>query len=223
MPGSGETRPPRALELAQSGAQQHPVEEPGAESPVALHDHALDNLRFIRDTMARAGSFTAVPGWGGFAMGLVALMAGAIAAAQAGPVEVARVWALAALPALAAGGVALVWKARTLREPLRSGPAKKFALSLSPSLVAGAALSPALLRAGEAQLLPAVWLLLYGSAVTAAGTFSVRPVPAMGLCFLALGVVAAVSPASWGNMLLTVGFGGLHLLFGVIIGRRYGG
>jgi hypothetical protein len=106
---------------------------------------------------------------------------------------------------------------------LRSGPAKKFALGLLPALLAGALLSAALYRSGSYELLPAVWLLLYGSAVSAAGTFSVRPVPAMGVCFLALGALASLAPSSWGNTLLILGFGGLHLAFGWVIGRRYGG
>ncbi|MSV31171.1 MAG: hypothetical protein EXQ57_01480 [Bryobacterales bacterium] len=51
--------------------------------PVAISDHALEQLRYIRDTMERTGSFTAVPGWGGVAMGASALVAAVIAAMQA--------------------------------------------------------------------------------------------------------------------------------------------
>jgi hypothetical protein len=134
----------------------------------------------------------------------------------------ALVWAVGVIPALGLGGVGLLHKAKRGQVDLRSAPAKKFVLGLSPSLVAGCVLSLSIVRAGRADLLPMVWLLLYGTAVTAAGTFSVRPVPAMGVCFLGLGVVAAVVPGA-GHLLLTVGFGGLHLLFGLLIARRYGG
>jgi hypothetical protein len=189
---------------------------------VALHEHAADNLRYIRETMNRTARFTAVPGWGGMAMGAIALAAGVTAAgfpADEQPV----VWLAALVPAAAAGTLGMVIKSRRRGLPLRSTPAKKFALGLLPALVAGAMLSGALFRSGETELLPAVWLLLYGSAVAAAGTFSVRPVPAMGVCFLSLGAVASLAPASWANLLLTLGFGGLHLVFGFVIGRRYGG
>ena len=52
------------------------VHEIGARPavPVSLHSHAMDNLRFIRDAMERAGPFTGVPGWGGVAMALSALV-----------------------------------------------------------------------------------------------------------------------------------------------------
>ena len=102
-------------------------------------------------------------------------------------------------------------------------PGRKFVLSLFPPLLAGAALSFALYGAGLAHLLPGVWLLLYGAGVMSAGAFSVRVVPVMGLCFMLAGIVALFCPAAWSNAVMAAGFGGLHMLFGTIIARRYGG
>jgi hypothetical protein len=45
----------------------------------------------------------------------------------------------------------------------------------------------------------------------------------MGLCFMVLGAVALFCPPSWGNAFLASGFGGLHILFGAVIARKYGG
>ncbi len=192
-------------------------------TPPALHDRALDNLRFIRDTMERAGSFTAVPGRGMVAVGATALAAAAIAARQATPELWLVTWLAEALVALGIGGWSLARKAHTVNDPILSGPGRRFALSFVPPLLVGGLLTIALYRAGLVTALPATWLLLYGTGVVTGGAFSVRIVPVMGLAFMALGAAALFAPASWGNAWMAAGFGGLHLGFGILIARRYGG
>ena len=192
-------------------------------APLAIDAHARDNLRFIRETMERAGAFTAVPGWGGVAMGATALAAGVVATRQASIEARLGTWLAAATLALAIGAFTMARKAQAARIPLLRGPARKFALSLAPPMLAGALLTAVLYRAGLAAAIPGVWLLLYGTGVVTGGAFSVKIVPVMGLCFMAEGAVALFSPAAWGDQFLMAGFGGLHLLFGFIIARRYGG
>jgi hypothetical protein len=183
----------------------------------------MDDLRFIRETMENAASFTAVPGWGGVAMGATALVAAGIAPTPASARAWLTTWLGAALCAFACGALAICWKARRAGTPVLTRPGRKFLLSLFPPLLAGAVLSLAIYGAGLNRLLPGVWLLLYGVGVLSAGTFSVRVVPVMGLCFMLAGVAALFCPAGWGNAVMATGFGGLHLLFGTIIARRYGG
>ncbi len=190
--------------------------------PVALHSHAADNLRFIRRAMESSGSFTSVPGRGGMAMGASALGAAALAQWVV-PDRWLAVWLLDALIAFVIGGWAMRRKARAEGVRLSRGVGRRFLLSLAPPLVAAAALTVALAALGAARLIPATWLLLYGAAVVTGGAFSVRLVPLMGACFMALGGVALVVPTTWSNPLLAAGFGGLHLVFGAIIARRYGG
>lgn len=189
--------------------------------PIPIQDHALDNLRFIRATMERAGAFTAVPGVGGVVMGVSALAAAA--AAMRSPDSFLFIWICEAAIALMIGLVAMGWKARRLRVPLASGPARKFCLGFLPPLVVGAALTLALPRAGVSQLLHGVWICMYGVGVVAGGAYSVRVVPAMGVGFLIFGVAALLTPEAWANLWLAAAFGGLHIVFGAIIGRRYGG
>lgn len=183
----------------------------------------MEDLSFIRDTMARAGSFTAVPGWGGVAMGATALLAGALARTTTDPGEWLTVWLAEAVIAVGLGGIFLVRKAAAMGAPRPWRAARQFMGSLVPSLLAGALLTPVLVQAGLHSVLPGLWLLLYGAGVTAAGTFSVPVVPVMGSVFMALGALALLMAPGAGDLLLILGFGGVHIAFGVIIARRYGG
>jgi hypothetical protein len=191
--------------------------------PPEMQARAMDNLRFIRETMERAGAFTAISGWGEVAIGVTALAAAWIAARQASPAG--WLWTWIADAALSAGIAAwfTVAKARATKTPLTSEPARKFVFSFSPTMIVGAVLTAFLFSNGLTARLPAVWLLLYGAAVITAGTFSVRIVPVMGGAFMALGVLGLLAPPGWGNVLMAVGFGGLHIVFGTLIARRHGG
>jgi hypothetical protein len=191
--------------------------------PPALHTRAMDNLRFIRETMERAASFTAVSGWGEVVVGGTALGAALVAARQASVEAWLATWLGTAAISLAISGWASNRKARAAKLPLLSGPGRKFALSLAPPLAVGALLTLVFYRAGLAGALPGMWLLLYGTGVVTGGAFSVRIVPVMGLCFMLLGAAALFCPAAWGNWFMAAGFGGLHLIFGLIIAWRYGG
>jgi hypothetical protein len=121
------------------------------------------------------------------------------------------------------GALSTARKTRSARQPLIPGPARKFALSLAPAVVSGALLTAALGRADRFDLLPGTWLLLYGAGLVAAGAWSVRIVPIIGTTFMVLGAVGLLVPPAWSNWLLMAGFGGLHVAFGVIVGRKHGG
>ncbi len=191
--------------------------------PVGIHSHAIDNLRYIRETMERARSFTAVPGWGGFVMGLTAAAAAVIASRQTSQDAWLAVWLVEGMIALAIGLAAMQRKARAAHLSLWSTPARKFIFSFAPATLAGAVLTFGLYRAGMTSAIPGVWLLLYGTGVVTGGTFSVPAIPVMGLCFMLEGSLAVFAPMRWSDMLLGLGFGGLHMVFGVVIARRYGG
>ena len=193
------------------------------EKPPTLQAHAIDNLQFIRDTISRASRFTAIPGWGGVAMGVTALGTTAVAARNRGTTEWTAWWLAEAGVAVAIAVAAIVRKARRLRLPLFDLPTRRFALAYLPPLAAGAVLTAVFASNGLTARLPALWLLLYGAAIIAGGTLSVRVVPIMGSLFMALGVAAFAAPAVYGDTFMAVGFGGLHIVFGLIIARNYGG
>lgn len=188
-----------------------------------MHAHAAADLRFIRDAMARATAFTAVPGWGGVLMGASAVVTAALSS-RPGTTRWLLFWLGDAVVACAIAVVTIVLKARRSGASLAAGsPALRFALAFAPPMVAGMVLTPVFAAAGLMARLPGCWLLLYGAAVATGGAFSVRIVPVMGLCFMALGAGAFTVPPSWGNWMMAAGFGGLHIVFGAVIARRYGG
>ena len=191
--------------------------------PLALHDRAIDNLRYIRETMERSASFTHVSGIGGVGMGAVALGASALAATA--PTELAWLgtWLAAAVVSLAIAVLSMARKSRAAGVTLFAAPGRKFAWNVIPPLAAGAVLTAALLRIGLLDLLPGMWLLLYGTSVVTGGSYSVRPVPIMGAVFMLAGLGALLTPPALGNFWMAVGFGGLHILFGIVIWRKHGG
>jgi hypothetical protein len=193
------------------------------ERPASIQAHALDHLRFIRETMERAAPFTAVSGSGQIVVGLIALAAGFVAARQRSPESAVAVWLAAAVVGVLIALTSMARKARRAGVPLLSGPGRKFALAFLPALASGALLTGALVGAGLFAWLPGVWLLLFGTGVMAGGAASVPVVPVMGACFIVLGACALVGPPAWGIWLMAAGFGLVHIVFGTIIRARYGG
>jgi len=173
--------------------------------------------------MESAAEFTAVPGWGGVAMGITALVAAFAAARQSSPRAWLAVWLVEAFVAVAIAAPAAATKAHRANSALFSGPGRKFLFSFAPPIIVGGLLTFALFAAGASAALPGVWLLLYGTAIVTGGAFSVRIVPVMGFCLMSLGAAALLAPAAWGDRLMAVGFGVLQIGFGIWIARHHGG
>lgn len=199
--------------MAKASAQKVPP-----DNTVAMQSHALGTLQYIRASIEAAGSF-AVPGSAGIAMGAIGLAAALSTTVPGLAAHWFAVWLIAGAAACASGSALMLHQARAVRGALYRGPARKFALCLCPALFAGGVLTWALWQSGAQHLIPGTWLLLYGCGVTAAGTMTVRPVVVMGALFIALGVIALQAPAALSNILLGAGFGGLHLIFGMLIRR----
>jgi hypothetical protein len=192
-------------------------------SPIPIDARAADHLRYIRETMESAAEFTAVPGWGGVAMGVTALAAAFLASRQSTPRGWLFVWLAEVFVAVAIAAPAAATKARRANSSLFTGPGRKFVLSFAPPIIVGGLLTLALFNMGAVAALPGVWLLLYGTAIVTGGAFSVRAVPIMGLCIMALGAAALFAPLTWGNVFMAGGFGVVQMIFGMWIALRYGG
>jgi hypothetical protein len=191
--------------------------------PPEMHARAMDNLRFIRQTMEAAATFTAVSGWGMVLTGGTAIAAALLSAATNSPTRWLFIWLCEACLSVAISVYTMALKARAAQLPLWSEPARKIVFSFAPPMIVGALLTLLFFERGLVALLPGVWMLLYGVGVVAAGTFSVRVVPFMGIAFMVVGTVALFAPPAWATACMVAGFGGLHLLFGTLIARRHGG
>ena len=191
--------------------------------PVQLSDRAIENLRFIRETMERSTHFTAVPGYGGILMGVTALVTAYIASTQVYRRDWLIAWLVEACLAFAIGLLAMWQKSKIAGQSLFSVPAKKFAFGFTPPLAAAVVITLGLWRYEQYEVMAPIWMLLYGTSVVTGGAFSARVVPVMGWLFMALGAFTFVVPAGYGNYLMGASFGLLHIVFGAIIARRYGG
>jgi hypothetical protein len=189
----------------------------------ALHDRALDNLRYIRETMERAGPFTAISGWGIVAIGAMACAAAVALARIASPARWLACWIGVAVVAASISLATTAAKARRTGTSLITGQSRKLVLAFAPPMAVGVLLTAALAARGMHAMLPAVWMLLYGSAVIAGGAYSIRVIPLMGVAFLVAGAIALLVPDVSRDWLMAASFGALHLAFGARIAVRHGG
>src|SRR3954463_928250 len=100
---------------------------PAGSTPPEMQERAMDNLRFIRQTMERAGTFTAVSGWGEVVIGCTAIVA-ALIAARLPLTGWVTIWLLEAVLAAGIAAMFMAVKARAAGMPLISGPARKLVL-----------------------------------------------------------------------------------------------
>ena len=197
------------------------------QGPIPIESRALGTLAFIRTSIEASGSM-AVPGMAGITMGAIGILAAILASLPATALHWLEIWLIAAPIALAAGAAMMARAAAQSGHARYLGPVRKFLLCLCPALFAGAVLTGVLWRRGATPLIPGVWLLLYGCAVLSASTVTLprtmRLIGCMGTLFMVLGLLAFMAPARLHTLILGMGFGALHSVFGIVIGRvNHGG
>jgi hypothetical protein len=198
-------------------------EEIEQNQPVNISDRAIDNLKFIRETMERSTVFTSVPGYGGILMGATAIAAAYIANTQPSVRDGLIVWLTEAVLAFFIGLLAMWQKTKISKTSMFSTPARKLLMNSLPPMLCGVFITLGLYRFGHFEAMIPVWILCYGAAVVCGGAFSVKAVPLMGWCFIAVGAAAFFLPAGWANAMMGLSFGVLHIVFGLVIGRKFGG
>ena len=200
----------------------HPTET-RTEHPRSISAGAAEHLRFIRNTIEAANTFTTVPGKGCIAMGVAGLTASGLELIPALSLHWLPIWLTAAVLSCAVALFFMEEKARSQGLSLRRTVATRFFLTLAPAFVAGGILTVALSGLVGREVIAGVWLLLYGVGVAACGLFSIPVVLIAGFVFMGLGTVTLAAPAAWAPFLLGLGFGGVHLVLGALIVKDHGG
>jgi hypothetical protein len=192
------------------------------QGPISIESRALGTLAFIRTSIESSGSM-AVPGMAGIVMGIIGIAAAIVASLPHAAAHWLEIWLIAAVLALLLGGASMARGSARIGHLRYLGPVRKFLLCLCPALLAGAVLTAVLWRVAATDLIPGVWLLLYGCAVLSASTVTIarvmRLISIMGVLFMLLGLMAFAAPPYVHTLILGVGFGFLHTVFGVLIGR----
>jgi len=184
---------------------------------------AAENLRYIRNTIEAAQTFTTVPGKGCIAMGITAIAASVLESIPSLAPHWLPLWLTAAVLSCAVALFYMEKKARMQGLSLRRAVATRFFLTLAPAFAAGGVLTVALTDTVGRETIAGIWLLLYGVGVAACGLFSIPVVLIAGFAFMGLGTVALAAPAAWALWLLGAGFGGIHLILGGLIIKDHGG
>ncbi len=178
----------------------------------------MATLRYIRSSMEGA-VLLAVPGSAGIVLGSIALLAAALCLAPGLHKYWLAIWLGAALVGTVVGSVLIVRESSLRDLRLAGTPLLKFALCLSPSLGAGLVMTAVHWFAGNQHAIPGTWLLLYGCALVAASAATTRIIATLGVFFILFGLLALLLADNWQILMLGAGFGGLHIVFGFLIGR----
>jgi hypothetical protein len=193
-----------------------------SEAPAAIESRALGTLAYIRASIESSSSMD-VPGMAGIVMGIIGVLAAVVVSLPFGAAHWLGIWVAAALIAFALGGALVARQAARRGQSRFLGPVRKFLLCLCPALFAGAVLTLVLATAGMVNDIPGMWLLLYGCAVLSASTVTIagiaRLICFMGTLFVALGLMTFALPAMAHTAMLGLGFGVLHIVFGILMGR----
>jgi hypothetical protein len=193
-----------------------------SEAPAAIESRALGTLAYIRASIESSSSMD-VPGMAGIVMGIIGVLAAIVVSLPFGAAHWLEIWAAAALIAFVLGGALVARQAARRGQSRFLGPVRRFLLCLCPALFAGAVLTLVLATAGMVNDIPGMWLLLYGCAVLSASTVTIagiaRLICFMGTLFVALGLMTFALPAMAHTAMLGLGFGVLHIVFGILMGR----
>jgi len=203
----------------------------------------MDDIKAIRKIMEDNSRFLSLSGLSGVIAGAIAIV-GALIAYYAildkgsfglgdylgnifgrGGSETLRLLLLdAALVLVASVSVALYFSAKKAGKEgksLFSPISRRLLINLLIPLVAGGLFIAVLLINNNLQLVIPCFLIFYGLALVNAGKFTLGEIFYLGILEIIIGLVCAFVPG-WGLLFWIIGFGLLHIIYGVAMHRKYG-
>jgi hypothetical protein len=184
-------------------------------------EHAEHTLETIRTLMERSQRYEYISGYSGLMAGAVTILGCAILRLDliplAHPADFAVVWS--AVFAIAFAGHLLLTFGRACQrgEPVWSRQARTVLLAVLPAFGAALAVTALIRRLGRADLLPAIWLTLYGCGTLATSFFAPRSIAWLGATCFAVGIAALLAPHTYPILTMAIGFGVSHLGFGIAV------
>jgi len=197
-------------------------------------EEARENLRVIRQTMERSTKYSTLSGLSGILIGLSAIVS-VIATSrilharyhahqplQSAYPSLGVLWLCELALAVGIEFACNKRRARYVGKRVASPLGAHIIVAALPAFVGALALTAFFALHGLAALVWGIWMLTYGLAICAVGLFSVRPVSYLGSAFVLAGAVTLLLPTQLQLFMMGLTFGGFHIVYGALMGRKHG-
>lgn len=209
------------------------------------HETPLQALQDIRSIMERSARFISLSGWSGVWAGSVALVGSYIAhtwlkalpAAYYNPYRTAPstipegdyntmverfiILALVIFVIALGGAYYFTWrKARQQGGAVWNSASRRMFAQIAIPMVAGGIFALCFLRDGHEAYIAPTCLAFYGLALINGSKYTLSDIKYLGLCEVALGCISLFMPG-FGLTFWAIGFGALHILYGIIVWNKY--
>lgn len=194
---------------------------------------SLEELQHIKQMMEKSSRFISLSGLSGIAAGTVAILGALIGAKMISDyvnetgisydtlvTELIVVAITVVALALVSGFVFTYLRSKKNGVSIWGATTYRLVLNLAIPLVAGGFLLLRLMQLQYVSLIAPGCLLFYGLALVNASKYTLGEVRYLGYCELILAIVNLWVPAH-GLIFWTIGFGLLHIIYGIIMWRKY--
>jgi len=193
----------------------------------------IKDLEEIKEIMKQSSRFISLSGWSGISAGIIALIGAATAYRMVysklnlseysddimSDEQTISLFLIAILTLVCAAGAGIfftTWKTKKSEFKTWNFHTKRLLINLSIPLITGGLICLIFLFRGELSLLPPFTLIFYGLALINTSKYTLPEIRSLGLIEIVLGLVS-LQFIGLGLLFWSIGFGILHILYGIII------